>query len=47
LGDREALIDQFRSAIEALPDPPAQSDPTHPSKQNEVIAMPVGVVVLY
>ena len=37
LGDRDALIDQLWSAIEALPDP--QSDETRPSKQDAVIAM--------
>ena len=37
LGDRDALIDQLWSAIEALPDP--QSDATRPSKQDAVIAM--------
>jgi hypothetical protein len=37
VGDREALIDQLWSAIEALPDP--QSDAKRPSKQDEVIAM--------
>jgi Protein of unknown function (DUF3489) len=37
LGDRDALIDQLWSAIEALPAP--QSDAKRPSKQDEVIAM--------
>jgi hypothetical protein len=37
VGDRDALIDQLWSAIEALPDP--QSDEKRPSKQNPVIAM--------
>ena len=37
IGDREALIDQLWSAIEALPEPP--SDAKRPSKQDEVIAM--------
>ena len=37
LGDRDALIDQLWSAIEALPDP--QSDAKHASKQDAVIAM--------
>ena len=37
VGDRDALIDQLWSAIEALPDP--QSDDKHPSKQDAVIAM--------
>ena len=36
--DRDALIDQLWSAIEALPDPP-QPDPKRPSKQDVVIAM--------
>src|SRR6201988_2233220 len=39
VGDREALIDQLWSAIEALPDPEPQSNAKRPSKQNEVIAM--------
>ena len=39
VGDREALIDQLWSAIEALPDPEPQSDAKRPSKQDEVIAM--------
>ena len=37
VGDRDALIDQLWSAIEALPDP--QSDPKRASKQDAVIAM--------
>ena len=37
VGDRDALIDQLWSAIEALPDP--QPDPKPPSKQEVVIAM--------
>ena len=37
VGDREALIDQLWSAIEALPD--SQSDAKRRSKQDEVIAM--------
>ena len=37
VGDRDTLIDQLWSAIEALPDP--QSDETRPSKQDAVIAM--------
>src|SRR6516165_10195642 len=32
VGDREALIDQLWSAIEALPDPDRQSDTKGPSK---------------
>src|ERR1700745_57035 len=39
VGDRDALIDQLWSAIEALPDPDQQSDTRPPSKQNAVIAM--------
>ena len=39
VGDREALIDQLWSAIEALPDPEPPSDAKRPSKQDEVIAM--------
>ncbi|MBV9202982.1 MAG: DUF3489 domain-containing protein [Alphaproteobacteria bacterium] len=39
LGDREALIDQFWSAIEALPDPDQPSEPKGLSKQTAVIAM--------
>jgi hypothetical protein len=39
VGDREALIDQLWSAIEALPDPEPQSDTKGPSKQAAVIAM--------
>ena len=39
VGDREGLIDQLWSAIEALPDPEPQPDPKRPSKQDEVIAM--------
>src|SRR5271155_2610714 len=39
VGDREALIDQLWSAIEALPEPEPQSDAKRPSKQGEVIAM--------
>ena len=37
VGDRDALIDQLWSAIEALPEP--QSDAKRPSKQDAVIAM--------
>src|SRR6201993_4158289 len=46
VGDRDALIDQLWSAIEALPDP--QSDAKRASKQDAVIAMlrrPEGVTV--
>src|SRR6185437_3930268 len=39
VGDREALIDQLWSAIEALPDPEQQSETKGPSKQAAVIAM--------
>src|SRR5215813_11174963 len=39
VGDRDALIDQLWSAIEALPDPDPQSDAKRPSKQDAVIAM--------
>ena len=39
VGDREALIDQLWSAIEALPDPEPETDAKRPSKQDEVIAM--------
>ena len=39
VGDREALIDQLWSAIEALPEPEPPSDAKRPSKQNAVIAM--------
>jgi hypothetical protein len=39
VGDREALIDQLWSAIEALPEPEPQSDTKRPSKQDAVIAM--------
>src|SRR5215470_15908745 len=39
VGDREALIDQLWSKIEALPDPDQQSDAKGASKQATVIAM--------
>ena len=39
VGDRDALIDQLWSAIEALPDPEPQSDTKGASKQEAVIAM--------
>jgi Protein of unknown function (DUF3489) len=39
IGDRDALIDQLWSAIEALPDPEPPSDAKRPSKQDTVIAM--------
>src|SRR5271155_1603519 len=39
VGDREALVDELWSAIEALPDPDQQSDTKRSSKQEAVIAM--------
>src|SRR5438105_5230390 len=39
VGDRDALIDQLWSAIEALPEPEPQPDAKRPSKQDAVIAM--------
>jgi hypothetical protein len=39
VGDRGALIDHLRSAIEALPEPEPPSDAKRPSKQDAVIAM--------
>ena len=39
VGDREGLIDQLWSAIEALPDPEPEVDAKRPSKQDKVIAM--------
>jgi hypothetical protein len=39
VGDRDALVDQLWSAVEALPDPDQQSDTKRPSKQDAVIAM--------
>jgi hypothetical protein len=39
VGDRDALIDQLWSAIEALPDPDQPSETKRPSKQEAVIAM--------
>ena len=39
VGDREGLIEQLWSAIEALPDPEPRGDPKRPSKQDVVIAM--------
>ena len=39
VGDRDTLIDQLWSAIEALPDPDQPSDTRCPSKQEAVIAM--------
>jgi hypothetical protein len=39
VGDRNTVIDQLWSAIEALPDPDQESDTKPPSKQDAVIAM--------
>src|SRR5947208_3677857 len=39
VGDRDTLIDQLWSAIEALPDPDQPSDTKPPSKQEAVVAM--------
>src|SRR6516165_6881790 len=39
VGNREALIDQLWSAIEALPEPEPQSETKRSSKQDEGIAM--------
>jgi hypothetical protein len=39
VGDRDKLIDQLWSAIEAWPDPDQQSDTKRSSKQEAVIAM--------
>jgi hypothetical protein len=39
VGDRDTLIDQLWSAIEALPDPDPPSDTKRRSKQEAVIAM--------
>ena len=39
VGDRDVLINQLWSAIEALPEPEPPSDAKRPSKQDEVIAM--------
>src|SRR5262244_1075389 len=39
VGDRQVLIDQLWSAIEALPEPETPSDTKRPSKQDAVIAM--------
>jgi len=39
VGDRDALIDQLWSAIEALPDPEPEAEVKRPSKQDAVIAM--------
>src|SRR5262249_28277896 len=39
VGDRDALIDQLWSAIEALPDPGPEAEAKRPSKQDAVIAM--------
>ena len=48
VGDRDALIDQLWSAIEALPEPEPPSDAKRSSKQDAVIAMlrrPAGATV--
>jgi hypothetical protein len=39
VGNRDALIDQLWSAIEALPEPEPRSNAKRPSKQDAVIAM--------
>src|SRR6202022_1105492 len=39
VGDRNELIDQLWSVIEALPDPDQPSDTKRPSKQDAVVAM--------
>jgi hypothetical protein len=39
VGDRDALIDQLWSAIEALPDPEPEAEAKRPSKQAAVIAL--------
>jgi hypothetical protein len=39
VGDRDALIDQLWSAIEALPDPEPEAEAKRSSKQDAVIAM--------
>src|SRR6201993_2622910 len=39
VGDRDALIDQLWSAVEALPDPDQPSEARRPSKQDAVVAM--------
>src|SRR5438045_9531574 len=39
VGDRDALVDELWSAVEALPEPDQQSDTKRPSKQEAVIAM--------
>jgi hypothetical protein len=39
VGDRETLIDQLWSAVEALPDPDQQSAAKRPSNQDAVISM--------
>ena len=39
VGDRDVLINQLWSAIEALPEPEPQSETKRPSKQDAVIAM--------
>src|SRR5258705_11671704 len=39
VGDRDALIDQMWSAVEALPDPDQQSDHKRTSKQEAEVAL--------
>jgi Protein of unknown function (DUF3489) len=39
VSDRDGLIDQLWSAMEALPDPEPEADAKRPSKQDAVIAM--------
>src|ERR1700693_5910473 len=39
VGDRDALIDQLWSAVEALPDPDQPSETKRPSQQEAVVAM--------
>jgi hypothetical protein len=48
VGDRDGLIDELWTAFKLLPDPERPSNPKHPSKQDEVIALlrrPEGVTV--
>ena len=42
VGDRDALIDQLWSAVEALPDPDQPSDTKPPSKRRAWVGSPVG-----
>src|ERR1700694_5009539 len=39
VGDRDALIDQLWSAVDMLPDPEPQGDPTRPSQQDIAMVM--------